>query len=50
MAPMYYRNSNAALLVFDITQEETFKAVQGWVKGWFNRLGNIEMILVHRNF
>ncbi|KAF4524323.1 hypothetical protein B566_EDAN005381 [Ephemera danica] len=32
MAPMYYRNSNAALLVFDITQEYTFKAVQDWVK------------------
>ncbi|KAK7792683.1 hypothetical protein R5R35_007283 [Gryllus longicercus] len=32
MAPMYYRNANAALLVFDITQHETFEAVKGWVK------------------
>jgi GTPase SAR1 family protein len=33
MAPMYYRNSNAALIVFDITQYETFQAMKGWVKG-----------------
>ncbi|XP_069688175.1 uncharacterized protein RabX1 isoform X1 [Periplaneta americana] len=32
MAPMYYRNANAALLVFDITQYDTFQAVKGWVK------------------
>lgn len=36
MAPMYYRNANAALLVFDITQEHTFQAVQNWVKGILN--------------
>lgn len=33
MAPMYYRNANAALLVFDITQEHSFDAVRMWVKG-----------------
>lgn len=32
MAPMYYRNANAALLVFDITSHESFEAVMGWVK------------------
>ncbi|XP_065335403.1 ras-related protein Rab-31 [Cloeon dipterum] len=32
MAPMYYRNANAALLVFDITQEQSFEAVKTWVK------------------
>lgn len=32
MAPMYYRNSNAALLVFDLTQYNTFAAIKGWVK------------------
>ncbi|XP_008549867.1 uncharacterized protein LOC103572851 [Microplitis demolitor] len=31
MAPMYYRNANAALLVFDITQYNTFTAVKSWV-------------------
>ncbi|PNF23386.1 hypothetical protein B7P43_G12942 [Cryptotermes secundus] len=32
MAPMYYRNANAALIVFDITQYETFDAMKTWVK------------------
>lgn len=31
MAPMYYRNANAALLVFDITQYNTFSAVKSWI-------------------
>ncbi|XP_026745271.1 ras-related protein Rab-31-like [Trichoplusia ni] len=32
MAPMYYRNANAALLVFDITSVNSFQAIKGWVK------------------
>jgi len=32
MAPMYYRNANAAMLVFDLTQYNTFAAIKGWVK------------------
>lgn len=31
MAPMYYRNANAAMLVFDLTQYGTFAAMKGWV-------------------
>ncbi|KAG7206551.1 hypothetical protein KM043_000241 [Ampulex compressa] len=31
MAPMYYRNANAAMLVFDLTQYNTFAAIKGWV-------------------
>lgn len=33
MAPMYYRNANAALIVYDITSIESFEAVSGWVNG-----------------
>ncbi|CAK1593601.1 unnamed protein product [Parnassius mnemosyne] len=32
MAPMYYRNANAALLVFDITSAASFSAIKSWVK------------------
>ncbi|KAL0809532.1 hypothetical protein ABMA28_011068 [Loxostege sticticalis] len=32
MAPMYYRNANAALLVFDISSAASFAAIKGWVK------------------
>lgn len=31
MAPMYYRNANAAFLVFDITQYNSFMAIKSWV-------------------
>jgi Ras-related protein Rab-21 len=31
MAPMFYRNANAALIVFDITSAQTFESMQGWV-------------------
>ncbi|GLV39660.1 RabX1 [Carabus blaptoides fortunei] len=32
MAPMYYRNANAAILVFDITQAHTFSSIKAWVQ------------------
>jgi len=31
MAPMYYRNANAALLVFDVTQHTSFEEVKSWI-------------------
>ncbi|CAH1788841.1 unnamed protein product [Owenia fusiformis] len=31
MAPMYYRNANAALLVYDITSAASFEDVKSWV-------------------
>ncbi|XP_074035720.1 uncharacterized protein [Leptinotarsa decemlineata] len=32
MAPMFYRNANAALLVFDITSASSFESMQSWVQ------------------
>ncbi|XP_030760219.1 ras-related protein RABF2b [Sitophilus oryzae] len=32
MAPMFYRNANAALLVFDITNYASFESIKGWVQ------------------
>lgn len=32
MAPMYYRNANAALLVFDISKYTSFMEIKGWVQ------------------
>ncbi|KAF0683558.1 Aste57867_24415 [Aphanomyces stellatus] len=31
MAPMYYRNAKAAILVFDVTKEDTFEKIKGWL-------------------
>jgi Ras-related protein Rab-5C len=30
LAPMYYRNADAAVLVYDITDSESFEALQSW--------------------
>lgn len=32
MAPMYYRGAKAAILVFDLTNEDTFHRVVSWLK------------------
>ena len=32
MAPMYYRQAKAAVCVFDMSNEETFHRLSGWVK------------------
>ncbi|KAG8456186.1 hypothetical protein GDO86_002110 [Hymenochirus boettgeri] len=32
LAPMYYRGSTAAIIVYDITKEETFSTLKNWVK------------------
>uniref|UniRef100_UPI00358F5022 ras-related protein Rab-22A-like isoform X1 n=1 Tax=Myxine glutinosa TaxID=7769 RepID=UPI00358F5022 len=32
LAPMYYRGSAAAIIVYDITKEETFHMLKTWVK------------------
>ncbi|VEN37376.1 unnamed protein product [Callosobruchus maculatus] len=32
MTPMFYRNANAALLVFDITSTNSFDSMKGWVQ------------------
>ncbi|KAF5280472.1 hypothetical protein FQR65_LT03281 [Abscondita terminalis] len=43
MAPLFYRNSNAALLVFDITNTISFYNIQDWV---LELKGNIEEPIV----
>lgn len=33
MAPMYYRNAKAAILVFDLQHESTFEKIIEWLQG-----------------
>ncbi|CAI4050286.1 hypothetical protein N7582_004877 [Saccharomyces uvarum] len=40
LAPMYYRNAQAALVVFDITNEQSFHKAQNWVEQLHERVGN----------
>ncbi|CAD7014030.1 ras-related protein RHN1 [Ceratitis capitata] len=32
VAPMYYRNANAAILVFDLTESSTFVDIKSWIQ------------------
>ncbi|XP_063704515.1 ras-related protein Rab-21 [Culicoides brevitarsis] len=40
LGPIYYRGSNGAILVYDITDEESFQKVKSWVKELKKMLGN----------
>lgn len=39
LGPIYYRDSNGAILVYDITDEDSFFKVQNWVKELKKMLG-----------
>jgi small GTP-binding protein len=45
MAPMYYRGAHAAILVFDVTSQETLDKVGGWVEELQDNAGE-DIILV----
>ncbi|KAH0789765.1 small GTP-binding protein [Histomonas meleagridis] len=34
IGPIYYRNSNAAIAVFDLTKKESLKSLEGWIKAF----------------
>lgn len=40
LGPIYYRDSNGAILVYDITDEDSFAKVKNWVKELKKMLGN----------
>ncbi|CAD8075190.1 unnamed protein product [Paramecium sonneborni] len=42
---LYYRDANAAIIVYDITSTETFNSVQGWLKELDEKIQNNEMVL-----
>lgn len=40
LGPIYYRDSNGAILVYDITDEDSFQKVKNWVKELRKMLGS----------
>ena len=44
-APMYYRRANAAIIVYDITSENSFDEAMQWIKGTCTLCA----LLVHTN-
>lgn len=49
LGPIYYRDSNAALLVYDITDRESFVKVQSWVKELRKIVGNDIVLAIAAN-
>lgn len=42
---MYYRKANAAMLVYDITSEDSFYDIKDWVSGRFDIKGEFNLSL-----
>ena len=45
LAPMYYRNANAALVVYDITQEDSLQKARNWVDELKNKVGDDDLVI-----
>ena len=46
LAPMYYRGAKAAVIVYDITDEDTFKGAKTWVSEIKKKSNNCFILLV----
>lgn len=49
LGPIYYRSSNGAVLVYDITDEDSFQKVKNWVKELRKMLGNDICLVIAGN-
>lgn len=45
LAPMYYRNANAALVVYDVTQQDSLTKAQAWVNELKNKVGDEDLVI-----
>ncbi|AGO09815.1 AaceriAAL176Cp [[Ashbya] aceris (nom. inval.)] len=45
LAPMYYRNANAALVVYDVTQEDSLAKAQSWVNELKSKVGDEDLVI-----
>lgn len=45
LAPMYYRNANAALVVYDVTQQDSIVKAQSWVNELKNKVGDEDLVI-----
>eukprot|EP01084_Bolivina_argentea_P232331 391597_1 len=49
LAPIYYRDSNAAILVFDITDRTSFQKVQHWIEELRKIVGKDIVLIIAAN-
>jgi small GTP-binding protein len=49
LAPMYYRGSKAAVIVYDVTNKRSFAGAKRWVEELYKSANNIEVIALVGN-
>ncbi|EAX92667.1 small GTP-binding protein, putative [Trichomonas vaginalis G3] len=49
LVPMYYRNAQIAIVVYDVTSEHTFKDVNGWIEDVKRNVGDQIIVIVCAN-
>ncbi|CAF3870834.1 unnamed protein product [Rotaria sp. Silwood2] len=49
LGPLYYREANGAILVFDITDEDSFNQVKSWIKELKRMLGDDVALCIVEN-
>ena len=50
LAPMYYRGAQAAIVVYDITNADTFERAKSWVKELQRQVLKVRMVYLHLDF
>ncbi|CCD23531.1 Rab family GTPase YPT52 NDAI_0B04980 [Naumovozyma dairenensis CBS 421] len=45
LAPMYYRNANAALVVYDLTQKNSLSKAMSWVDELKSKVGDEDLVI-----
>lgn len=45
LTPMYYRNAVAAVIVFDVTNRDSFDQIQGWINELQTNVGSIVIVV-----
>jgi small GTP-binding protein len=45
LTPIYYRNSAAAVIVYDLSARDTFEQIHGWIDGLHSIVGDIVMVV-----
>jgi len=50
LVPMYYRNSDAVAIVFDVSDRDSFKQVKNWINGIFTILNCLKLENMNLSF
>lgn len=46
LVPMYYRNSDAVAVIFDVSDSDSFNQVKNWINGNFMKYQSVKIIII----